>query len=667
MIRLKHRPISAALTALVLGWLGAISVSAGELAAPCAYASELGAGAVGSAGLGDPSAPESASGYRSKSLTRAKSYMVVAAHPLASKAGCEVLQKGGSAMDAAVAVQGVLGLVEPQSSGLGGGAFLLHYDAKTKQIHSYDGRETAPHAATADYLRFISDSVRSPPLPVLALPDTVDAFNQLRQSGRSIGTPGVMRMLEMAHQDHGRLHWNRLFDAGIALAQDGFAIGGRLADAIAGTRTFLQADREAARYFLDSDGAAKSLGTVLHNPAYAATLRALASRGADALHSGAIAEGILGKIHRTSGGSASFAMTPGLTAMQDLRSYRAIRRDPVCTTYRKYWICGMGPPSSGGMTVASAMGILENFDLASLKPEFLDAEGGKPSSAAVHLISEAERLAYADRNKYVADTDFVPLPGGSSAALLDKAYLRGRAQGIRFDRSMGLAQPGEFGLERKSSSAVEGKGTTQITIVDAQGNVVSMTSSIESAMGSFRMTHGFLLNNQLTDFSTVPGDASGPIANRLEPGKRPRSSMAPTLVFRKEDDGSIGDFVLATGSPGGPAIIQYVIKTLVGVLDWDMSAQQATSMVDFGAANGATTYVGGEHPHIRAKASSTEAGSEGDALLADLRAKGHRVNTAAQISGVATIVKTRHQGQWVLEGGADPRREGIALGDALLH
>ena len=650
---------------LALQGCGNDSVTVTTADTQCAQLTDGGSVDVGSGLPGDPTAPEPASGYRPKTLVSAKTYMVVSANPYASKAGCEILKKGGSAVDAAGAVLADLRLVGPPSSRLGGGAFMLHYDAKTKKVQSYDGRETAPAAATEDYLRTISATNSAPPLPIPAgtAPESSGAFNALRQSGRSVGTPGAVRMLELAHKDYGSLAWKDLFQAGTQLATDGFPISGRMAAAIDGSRTLLLTDPEAAAYFLNADGTAKPLGTVIKNPAYAATLNALASGGANALYTGPIAENIVKKIKMTSGGSPSFAITPGLTELSDLANYQAKKRDPVCTTYRSYWVCGMGAPSSGGMTVASALGTLENFYLAGYKPTAMDANGGKPTVMGVHLISEAERLAYADRNKYMADTDFVPLPGGSPAALLDKGYLRSRANLIDFSRSMGTAVAGTFNTAPLSSSTAEGKGTTHMTIVDKQGNVVVMTTTIESGMGSFRMTNGFLLNNQLTDFSVLASDSSGPIANRIQANKRPRSSMAPTLVFKMADDGSMGDFLMGTGSPGGATIIQYVVKTLVGVLDWGMDAQQATSMVDFGAANSATTNVGGEHPNINATTPSGGLAGGNDPLVTGLRAMGHTVSVSSQSSGISTIVKATRNGATVLEGGADPRRENLALGD----
>ena len=591
-------------------------------------------------------APEIATGFASKAAVQARSFMVVANNPLATKAGCDVLKKGGSAVDAAVAVQMVLNLVEPQSSGIGGGAFMLHYDAKTKTVISYDGRETAPAAATADYLRFISATQPSTPLP------------NARVSGRSIGTPGVLQMLDMAHKDNGKLTWKELFDPAIQIATDGFKISPRMAASIAGSATFLVRDADAKAYFLNADGSGKAEGTLLKSPALATTFKAIADGGASAFYSGAIAQDIIDKIADTSGG-----ITPGLTTLADLSAYRAKKREAVCVNYRSaYHVCGMGPPSSGGIAVAQTLGVLSNFDLAPLKPTAMDVNGGKPTVQGVHLVSEAQRLAYADRDKYVADTDFVPLPGGSTAALLDKAYLTQRAGLVSTTKSLGTAQPGNlgptsFGIHPPSAE----NGTTHLSVVDGQGNVVTMTTTVESGFGSFHMAKGgFLLNNQLTDFSAAPTDAAGlVIANRVAAGKRPRSSMSPTLVFA-QTGGQRGDFLMSTGSPGGSTIIQYVGKTLVGVLDWGMDAQQATSMIAFGAANSPSTNVGSEHPNVDISNNGAN-----DALITGLKALGHTVNTAQQSSGLSTIVvRTAPAGYRYYEGGADPRREGVALGDA---
>jgi gamma-glutamyltranspeptidase/glutathione hydrolase len=606
---------------------------------------------VGSGDPGDPAAPEPASGYvLGHKLVYAKNYMVVANHPLATRAGCDVLKAGGSAVDAAVAVQAVLGLVEPQSSGLGGGAFMLHYDAKTKKVQAYDGREMAPAAATENYLRYIDDvSDKTAPKP-----------SPLRASGRSIGTPGAVRMLDIAYKDHGKLPWKDLFGYGITLASDGFSIGGRMAAAVSSSEANLKRDAEATAYFFNADGTPKALGTRLKNPAYAQTLTTLATEGANAFYTGPIAQAIVDKIAVTAAVDGS-VITPGKTTMADMANYVAKRRDPVCGTYRDYYVCSMSPPSSGGIAVVQALGILETFNLGLYKPTAIDIEGGKPTVMGVHLVSEAERLAYADRDKYVADTDFIPLPGGSPDTMLNKPYLQQRASLISLSKSMGTATAGDLGSVPLGIDKTEEHGTTHFTVVDKQGNVVTMTTTVESTLGSFHMTQGFMLNNQLTDFSADPNDTKDPsikVANRVAPGKRPRSTMAPTLVFRKNDDGSMGEFVMGTGSPGGGTIIQYVVKTVVGALDWGLDAQQATSLVDFGATNSPSTNVGGEHPAI-----DTSNSGNNDPLITGLRALGHTVNFGPQSSGISTIIRTNVGGKSVLTGGADPRREGIVLGD----
>ncbi len=616
----------------------------------CEATSSTGTVVVGSGLPGDPAAPEPASGYRlGKTLVKANSYMVVAANPLATKAGCDILKAGGSAVDAAIAVQMVLGLVEPQSSGLGGGAFMLHYDADTKKVVAYDGRETAPAAATANYLRWIDDTNQTAPKP------------SARASGRSIGTPGVLRMLEMAHKDHGELPWSTPFQEGIALARDGFPISGRMADALDGGKTNLARDADAAALYLNADGSAKPLGSTFVNAPYAQTLATIALNGANAFYTGPIAQDIVDKIGVTTSASDGAPITPGVTTMSDLANYQAKRRDAVCTTYREYWVCGMPPPSSGGITVASALGILENFSMAQYKPTDLDLEGGKPTIMGVHLVSEAERLAYADRDKYIADTDFVPLPGGTWDTMLNKNYMISRANLIDPGKSMRVATAGDLGDVPMGIDSTPEQGTTHFSIVDKKGNALVMTTTVEAGLGSYHMTRGFILNNQLTDFSANPRDASGDlIANRVAPGKRPRSSMAPTLVFHKAADGSQGEFLMGTGSPGGSTIIQYVVKTVVGALDWGLDAQQATSMVDFGAANSPTTSLGGEHPNI-----DTRNNGNSDPLITGLRALGHTVSTGAQSSGIGTIIRTQVDGKTLLTGGADPRREGIVLGDTI--
>lgn len=587
--------------------------------------------------------PEIATGYASKQVVYARTFMAVAANPVATKAACDVLADGGSAVDAVVAAQMVLNLVEPQSSGIGGGAFLLYYDADNRKVIAYDGRETAPAAATANYLRWIDESDRSTPRP------------SARASGRSIGTPGLLHMLDRAHTDHGKLAWQALFQPAIGIAEAGFEISPRMAASVEGSRQALARDPEAAAYFLRPDGSAKPAGTLLKSPALAQTFAQIAAEGIHPFYHGEIARDIVDEIADTQGG-----ITPGLTTLADLSAYRSKQREAVCTTYRAYLLCGMPPPSSGGITVAATLGILEQFNLASLAPASPDQDGGRPSVMGVHLVTEAERLAYADRNKYIADTDYVPLPGGDWRSMLDKGYLASRAALIRTDASMGTAQAGDLGPVPLGIDLTPEQGTSHISVIDKQGNVAVMTTTIEGGFGSFHMTRGgFLLNNQLTDFSAEPVDADGvPIANRVAPGKRPRSSMAPTLVFKADEVGRPAEFVMATGSPGGAAIIQYVVKSLVGTLDWGLNAQQAVSLISFGAANSPTTNIGGEHPLV-----DTRDDGNHDPLVSGLRALGHTVSISAQSSGLGSIVATTVDGEAALMGGADPRREGIVLGD----
>ncbi|MEV0246529.1 gamma-glutamyltransferase family protein [Nocardia sp. NPDC050712] len=585
--------------------------------------------------------PEIASGYRSgMKAVKTKTYAVSTANPISTRAACEVLDKGGTAADALIAAQAVLGLVEPQASGIGGGGFLLYYDAASKNVEAYDGREVAPAAATENYLRWVSDTDRTEPKP------------STRASGRSIGVPGILRMLEMAHREHGKTGWRELFDPAIGLADRGFEISPRLAGQIAESAKDLAVDEAAKAYFLNPDGSAKKVNTLLTNPGMSKTLSAIATDGADAFYTGAVAQAIVDAAAATTGGR-----TGGQITLADLAGYQPKKRTALCSGYRAHEICGMPAPSSGGSTVAATLGILENFDLSGLKPENLDANGGKPKAEAVHLISEAERLAYADRNKYVADEDFIPLPGGSMQTLIDKNYLKQRAGLINPARSMGTAQPGDFGpVPLGVGQQPPEHGTSHISVVDKYGNAAALTTTVESAFGSFHVVDGFVLNNQLTDFAADPlGTDGAPVANRIQPNKRPRSSMAPTLVFDRAADGTRGALTHVTGSPGGSVIIQFVVKTLVGLLDWGLDPQQAVSAVSFGAGNAPATGIGGEHPAINAANKG-----DNDPLVIRLRELGHQVSVAPQVSGLSALRLDPGNG-WV--GGADPRREGAVYGD----
>ena len=586
----------------------------------------------------DESAPETATGYRSDmTAVHTQRYAVATANPLATQAACEVLRDGGTAADALVTAQAMLGLVEPQSSGIGGGGFLLYYDAAADSVQAFDGRETAPAAATENYLRWVSDTDRTEPKP-----DT-------RSSGRSIGVPGIVRMLADVHTAHGKTPWRDLFAPAVTLADDGFDVSARLATAIAAAAPKLALDEDASAYFLNSDGTPKTTDSTLTNPAYSKTLGAIATDPAS-FYTGEIARNIVAEAAETSGGR-----TPSLMTVDDLARYTAKVRDPLCMPYRGKQICGMPPPSSGGIAVAATLGMLERFPMAEHKPTDIDLNGGRPSVMGVHLISEAERLAYADRDRYVADTDFVPLPGGTPETLIGGEYLAGRAALISPDRTMGTAKPGEFGPPAAPVAPIPEHGTSHISVIDQQGNAASLTTTVESAFGSFHMVDGFVLNNQLTDFSAEPAGPDGiPVANRIEAGKRPRSTMAPTLIFDGGAPGAPRTLYGVAGSPGGGTIIQFVVKTLVGMLDWGLDPQQAVSMVDFGADNSPETNVGGEHPVI-----DTSDDGNNDPLVQGLRRLGHKVDLADQSSGLSAIV--RAEPGWV--GGADPRREGAVMGD----
>ncbi|MGH8748789.1 MAG: gamma-glutamyltransferase [Burkholderiales bacterium] len=547
--------------------------------------------------------PEAPSGWTTKLAVTAPHEMVAAANPLAAQAGLEMLHAGGSALDAVIAVQMVLGLVEPQSSGLGGGAFLLYWSDAGRRLHSYDGRETAPQAARPD--RFLD--ANGQPLQ----------FYDAVTSGKSVGVPGALRMLELAHRHHGRLPWARLFAPAIRLAEHGFAVSPRLHRLLERDR-FLRADPNARALYYGADGHALGAGSVLVNRAYAATLRSIAVRGADALYAGPIAADIVRAVQARGGD----------LALPDLETYSALERDPVCGRYRSVRICGMGPPSAGAVTLLELLGVLERtgFELA------------PPLSAqAVHLFSEASRLAYADRARYIADPAFVRVP---VKGLLDSVYLARRADLVG-EHSMGVAQPGQPALAPLAADVpdTERHGTSHVSIVDRYGDAVAMTTTIENAFGSRIMVRGFLLNNELTDFSFEPQARGLPAANRVEPGKRPRSTMAPTLVFDRD-----GRLRMLLGSPGGVAIVDYVAKTLVAALDWGFDIQAAIAAPNFGSTNGPTLL-------------------ERDTVVQDLddalAARGHVLNFARLTSGVQGI--ERVPGGW--RGGADPRREGVALGD----
>lgn len=556
-----------------------------------------------------PSTPESATGFVAKPLARGRKFMVAAADPQAVDAGLAILKSGGSAIDAAIAVQLVLNLVEPQSSGIGGGAFLLHWDAARARVASYDGRETAPAAAKPG--RFLKSD------------GTPRAFDEAVFGGDSVGTPGLVRMLALAHKQHGKLAWAKLFEPAITLATDGFVVSPRLAAMLADIGP-LKFAPDARAYFFDEGVLSRAAGSTLKNPALADTLRAIAARGPDAFYSGDIAASIVSAL-------AKSPTHTGDLKLSDLAGYQPKIRKPICTTYRAHRICGMGPPSSGALTVAQTLRLLAPFDL-----------GTHPLNAnALHLIAEAEKLAYADRDRYIADPDLVKIPSG----LLDEAYLADRRKRMSVDAVMGKADAGEPpGLPRARAgrdATRECIGTSHISIVDAAGNAVALTTTIENAFGARLLAGGFLLNNQMTDFSFRPVDATGAaVANAVAPGKRPRSSMAPTLVF-----GPDGRLKAVLGSPGGSRIILYVVKAIVGLVDWKLDAQAVAELANFGSRNGPFEIeqtVAGVMPGLH------------------MAKRGHKVVTPDMTSGLHIVVRRR---DGTLEGGADPRREGVAKGE----
>ena len=551
----------------------------------------------------------SATSATENALVFATRHMVSAANPFAARAGREILRRGGSAVDAAIAVQMVLTVVEPQSSGIGGGAFMLHYDATDRAVQAYDGRETAPAAATPEL--FLDKDGK--PL----------GFFQALVGGRAVGAPGVVRMLEMAHKEHGLLPWRDLFNAAIALSENGFPISPRLNSLVANDK-YLATYPDTRRYFFDTDRSAKPVGHVLQNPALAETFRRIAADGADSFYEGAIARSIVFAVR-------SARDNPGLLTQADLAGYKAKRRQPVCRQYRGLELCGMPPPTSGGVTTLQILGILQ-------ATPFNNAPAGSPLAA--HYMAEASRLAFADRGRYLADSDFVDVP---VANLLDSRYLRQRARLVSPTQPMTGVEPGTL-FKKRSDNTVRGispelPSTTHFSIVDGDGNAVSMTSSVENVFGSRLMVGGFLLNNQLTDFSFAPESDGALVANRVQPGKRPRSSMSPFIVM----DGQ-KRFRMAVGSPGGSRIIGYVAKTLIGVIDWRLDIQSAIDL-----------------PNLtnRGRATEVEMRDDTAALGRALTEMGHTVRTVPMTSGIHGIVQDR-RGLW---GGADRRREGVALGD----
>ncbi|MEM6304404.1 MAG: gamma-glutamyltransferase [Pseudomonadota bacterium] len=584
--------------ALVVAGAGAVS------AQQAADAVDPEAAGVGVFGGWPEAAAEALEAKAAGAPVVAQNFMVAAANPHAVKVGRDVLAAGGTAADALVAVQAVLGLVEPQSSGLGGGAFLVWYDAASGEVTTLDGRETAPLAATP---RLFQDENGEPM-----------GFFDAVVGGRSVGTPGTPALMGEVHARWGKQVWADLLAPAIALAEDGFAVSPRLAGMVAGDAERLASSDVTAAYFLPG-GAPIAEGSLLRNPAYAATLRAMAEGGAGVFYEGEIAASIVETVQG--------AANAGVLSEIDLSIYQVKERPAVCSAFRAHQVCGMGPPSSGATTVGQILGLLDGYDLSA----------GPMDAQVRRLMGDAARLAFADRGRYLADSDFVPVP---VAGLLDPEYLRLRAQLLSGETALEEVFAGspdfDHALNWADDTSLEFPSTSHISIVDAAGNVASMTTTIENGFGSRLMVGGFLLNNELTDFSFRSHDGGIPIANRVEPGKRPRSSMAPTIVLKD------GVPVLAVGSPGGSRIIGYVAQAVIAHLVWGLDPQQAAAL---------------PHAVNRFGKYDLEEGTAAEALAAPLTAMGFEVGTRALTSGLHMIAIGEE-----LQGGADPRREGIAMG-----
>lgn len=550
--------------------------------------------------------PEAATGYQQKTAVESDSAMVSSANPYASQAGKTILGEGGSAIDAAVAIQAMLTLVEPQSSGIGGGTFILYWDNEKKRLHTFDGREKAPQ--NVDPNMFIQGNKPKP-------------WREAIVGGQAVGVPGAVSALEMAHQQFGVLPWKRLFKDSIDLAQKGFEVSPRLAKLVAmdihpGVKGF-----DATKAYFYPEDAPIAAGRVLKNSQLADSLKRIAEAGATGFYQGPLAEQIVNAVQQAS-------INPGRLSLDDMQTYQAVQREPLCGDYKVYRVCGMAPPSSGGVAILQTLGMLESFNLGQYQPNSLEA---------LHLFTQASRLAFADREAYVADSDFTGL---DMQPLLDKKYLSERASLIEKDQDMGMALAGKPYVENTltAGQAYDLPNTSHIAIVDSKGNAVSMTSSIEMAFGSGLMVGGFLLNNQMTDFSFIAEKNGKPVANRIEAGKRPRSSMAPVMVFDSD-----GELYLAAGSPGGSRIINYVTQTLIGVLDWQLDIQQAINLPKITNRNDYT-----------ALEKATPLAEFAEAL----EKRGHNVKVIDLNSGIHGVLINNGK----LTGGADPRREGVALG-----
>lgn len=555
----------------------------------------------------DAVAPQISTTNSSKALVKAKEFMVASANPHASQAGLDILKAGGSAADAAIAIQLMLGLVEPQSSGLGGGAILLYWDNSAKKLIALDGRETAPKAIKPEVFL---DKEGKP----LKFMDAV-------VGGRSVGTPGTVKLLEHLHKNYGKLAWADLFKAPIALSEKGFAVTPHMAEQVAASAESLAKFPSTKAYFFNAEGQPLSAGVTRNNPEYAATLKLIAEQGAKGFYEGAIAQAIVDTVKNA-------PETAGSLSLEDLSAYTVKEREVVCMNYRAHDVCGMGAPTSGGLAMAQILGMLKEYDLAKL---------GADSPDSWRLIGDATRLAFADRNRYVADSDFVKVP---TQGMLDANYLKQRSELLKGSTGLKTVEPGDFSAmtqSRVDDNSLELPSTSHFVVVDKAGNIVSMTTTIENGFGSRLMTNGFLLNNELTDFSFVAEENGQVVANRIEPNKRPRSSMSPTIVFKDKQP------VLAIGSPGGSNIIAYTTNSVIGYLDWGMDIQQAVAM-----------------PHLVNRTGDyyLEKGTDAEKYQPVLEEMGYTVKVDNMNSGLHAIA-IKADG---LEGGADPRRDGVVLG-----
>ena len=552
-------------------------------------------------------APEPQTSFSEKEVVEAQEYMVVTAHPLATEAGFKALQKGGNAIDAAIAAQMVLNVVEPYASGIGGGGFLLYYDADSRTQTFFNGRETAPFNIDPNLFQ---DKKGNP-----------KDFREALKGGASVGTPGVLKMLKKAHDAHGKLPWFELFSDAIDTASLGFNISERLVKVV-DYAPHIKEFKKTKKMFFNRNNSKKEEGELIYNNELANTFREIALNGIDSFYEGYIAENIVNAVQHSK-------VNPGYLSKKDLTSYEAKTDDLICRKYRKYKICSVPMPSSGGVTMLQAMGIIENFDISQMTPN---------SEEAIHVISEATRLAFADRNKYAADSDFIDVP---IAQMLDKKYLKSRSFLINVDASLLDVTAGYFVTKDnviEHQKIYEPPSTTHLSIIDKEGNAVSFTSSIEFAFGSGITINGFLLNNQLTDFSFISEKDGKLIANRIEGGKRPRSSMTPSFVF--DDKGRL---ILIVGSPGGARIIPYVIKTLVAVLDWELPPQKAVDLPNFAKMNDTL---------------ELEEGSDLESLAEKLENIGHKVKIRDLASGIHAIFIDKK----TIYSGVDKRREGSAMG-----